>query len=83
MGVSQLSPVYEDLLDYLVAKATPQEIMAFKASESAQERARDLMDRNNAGTLTPDETAELQQILQVERLVAMLKARAMAALKDL
>jgi hypothetical protein len=77
---ANLSPVYDDLLDFLVEKATPREILAFKASEAAQERANDLLERNNAGTLTPEEAAELEQMLQVDRLVSVLKARALEAL---
>lgn len=75
-----LSPVYDDLLDFLVEKATPEEILAFAPSEAAQERAEELLEKNNAGTLTPDEYAELQQMLQVDRLVSVLKARAIEAL---
>lgn len=71
----------DDLLDYLVEKATPQEILAFEASEEAKERARELIERNNAGTLTAEERVEIEQILEVERLVTMLKARALAAMK--
>jgi DNA-binding NtrC family response regulator len=75
-----LSPIYDDLLDFLVAKTTPEEILAFSPSEAAQERAEELLEKNNAGTLTSDEYAELQQMLQVDRLVSVLKARAIEAL---
>ncbi|MEZ4670300.1 MAG: hypothetical protein R3E39_20530 [Anaerolineae bacterium] len=78
--MATLSPVYDDLLDYLIEKATPQEILAFKASAAAEERAEELLEKNSAGTLTPDETAELQQMLQVDRLVSVLKARALEAI---
>ena len=80
MASDTLSPVYDALLDYLVEKATPQEILAFAISEESKERAHSLMDRSNMGILTSDEEAELQQILYVERLVAMLKSKALAAL---
>jgi hypothetical protein len=79
--MATLSPVYDDLLDFLIEKATPEQILAFKASGAAEERAEVLLEKNSAGTLTPDETAELQQMLQVDRLVSVLKARALQALK--
>lgn len=79
MATTTLSPVYDALLDYLVEKATPQEIFAFSISDEAAHRAHHLMDRNNAGTLSSDEDAELQQVLYLERLVAMLKSRSLAA----
>lgn len=78
--MAALSPVYDDLLDFLIEKATPQEILAFNASKIAAERAEELLEKNNAGTLTSDEDAELQQMLQVDRLVSVLKARALEAL---
>ena len=80
--MTTLSPVYDDLLDYLIEKATPQEILAFKASATAEELAEALLEKNSAGTLTLDETAELQQMLQVDRLVSVLKARALEALSN-
>ena len=80
MALAQFSPMYDDLLDFLVEKATPAEILAFAPSEAAQERAEELLEKNNAGTLTVEEYAELQQMLQVDRLVSVLKARALDAL---
>jgi hypothetical protein len=80
MTAAKLAPIYDDLLDFLVQKATPQEILAFHASDPAQQRAEELAERNSAGTLTPDETAELQQMLLADRLVSLLKARALAIL---
>ncbi len=77
-----VSPIYDDLLDFLVKKATPEEILAFAPSEASQERADELLDKNNAGTLTPAEAAELQQMLQIDRLVSVLKARAIEALSQ-
>ena len=78
--MTTLSPALDSLLEYLVQKASPAEIMAFTVSEDAQQHAHELMERQNAGTLTPAEKTELDQVLEVERLVAMLKARALVAL---
>ena len=80
MVAPNLSPVYDDLLNYLIEKATPGEILAFKPSKVAQERANELLEANSAGTLTPEEEAELEQMLQIDRLVSVLKARALEAL---
>jgi hypothetical protein len=73
--------VYDEFLEYLAQRATPEEILAFKASASAQQRADELTERNKTGTLTADEHAELEQMLHFNRLVSMLKARAIKALK--
>jgi hypothetical protein len=79
--MSDFTPVYDDFLDYLIEKATPAEILAFQPSPQALERAETLLDRSSEGELTLDERAELDQMLQMDRLVSVLKARALAALK--
>jgi hypothetical protein len=75
-----ISDAYDELVNYLIEKASPQEILAFALSTESQERAIELLERNNAGTLTSDERAELEQMRQVDRLVSMLKARALEAI---
>ena len=74
--------IYDELIDYLVERATPSEILAFKASPGAEERAAYLLDRNNAGTLTDLESIELQQLLYFDRRISVLKARAAVELKQ-
>jgi len=74
--------VYDEFLEYLAMKATPEEILAFRASEAAQQRADELTERNKAGMLTAQESAELEQMLHFNRLVSMLKSRAIKALKQ-
>lgn len=71
--------VYDEFLEYLAMKATAEEILAFRASKVAQQRADELTERNKAGMLTAEESAELEQMLHFNRLVSMLKARAIKA----
>jgi hypothetical protein len=73
---------YDRLLDEIVQKMTPEDILALRASDDEQARAVDLLVRRSAGTLTPDEQTELDQIAQFDRLVGLLKARAAAALRQ-
>ena len=81
MATIKIPLLYDELLDYLIERATPEEILAFAASEEAEARAAELLEKNNAGTLTPEEQVELQQLLYVDRKVSVLKAKAAAALK--
>ncbi|MCB9457897.1 MAG: hypothetical protein H6671_18090 [Anaerolineaceae bacterium] len=74
--------VYDEFLEYLAQRAAPEEILAFQASESAQRRADELTERNKAGDLSPDETLELEQMLRFNRLVALLKAKALKSLRS-
>lgn len=71
--------VYDEFLEYLAQRATPEEILAFKASPAAQARADELAEKNSAGSLTPHEADELAQMLRFNRLVSMLKTRAIKA----
>lgn len=81
MAAVQLFPAYAELIEYLLEKLSADDILTFRASDEAQARARTLLEKNNAGTLTEGESAELDQMLQVERLVGVLKAKALAAKK--
>ena len=81
MATAQLNPIYDELLDFLVEKASPQELSAFRPSEAAQARADDLTEKNKADLLTPEERAELEQMLGFDLFVTALKARAARALK--
>lgn len=51
-------------------------MIAFHASEAAQERLRYLLDANRQGILTPEERAELDEASQINHFVILLKARA-------
>lgn len=82
MATAHLLPLYDEFLDYLVEKASPAEILAFHPSETAQDYARELLERNNEGALTLEEKNKLEQMLQFERMMSVLKAKALAALKQ-
>lgn len=79
MPMMNLTPVYDELLDYLVSKATPDEILAFRPSPQAQARADELTERNKDETLTADERAELAQMMELDALISVLKAKALRA----
>jgi hypothetical protein len=82
MLATRLPPAYNSLLDFLVEKASPQEILAFQASAEEQKRADELTQKNKAGQLSPEEVEELQQMLDVDLIVMGLKARALVAMKQ-
>lgn len=82
MASRHLLPLYDEFLDYLVEKASPEEILAFKASPEAQAYAHELLDKNNEGTLTAEEASVLQQMADFERMMTLLKAKALKALRE-
>ncbi|HEY9652336.1 MAG TPA: hypothetical protein V6C95_16885 [Coleofasciculaceae cyanobacterium] len=75
-----LPSVYLEILDFLIKRPTPSEIAGFKVSTAAQERLRTLLDKNREATLTSSETAELDIYEQLNHLLILLKARAIASL---
>ena len=79
MATTPLAPAYDYLLNFLVEKATPDEILAFEIPSIERQRAIDLLDKQDADILTPEEASELEQMRQVDRLVSALKAKALAA----
>ncbi|MGD2183987.1 hypothetical protein [Lusitaniella coriacea] len=79
-SASEGSAVYQEVLDFLIARPTPIEISAFKVSSQSQKRLQVLLEKNRQGTLTALETAELDVFEQFDHLVMLLKARAYAAI---
>jgi hypothetical protein len=75
------SPIYIDFLDFLLERADPEDVLAYQASEEQQERAFELLEKNNAGTLTVDEEMELARMQEINRLVKLLKVRAFETLQ--
>ena len=67
---------YAEVLDFLIARPTPQEIAAFKVSTEAQAHISTLLDKNREGTLNETEAAELDLYEQLEHLMILLKAKA-------
>jgi hypothetical protein len=57
--------IQEEVLAFLLSSSTPQHIVDFHASETAQERLRYLLDANRQGTLSDEERAELDEASQM------------------
>jgi hypothetical protein len=66
----------QEVLSFLMAQPTPQDILEFKVSETAQARLRVLLDRNREEGLGEDEMLELDGYEQLDQLMQMLKIRA-------
>jgi hypothetical protein len=66
---------YDEVVDF-IASRNPREVIAFKPSEATKQRVWDLIDRQKAERLSPEEDAELQDYLKLEHLMRLAKARA-------
>lgn len=78
--IADRSIAHEEVLDFLITQPTPLEIWNFKVSEKAQQRLRELLDRNREGGLNESETDELDSYEELDRLMQMLKIRAYSTL---
>jgi hypothetical protein len=67
--------VYDDLFDLLAESADAQRVLAFHLSDEKQAQLDKLLEKNREGTLTGEESAELDVYERFEHLVRLLKAR--------
>lgn len=67
---------YEEVADFIAGGTTPQNVIAFRPSDAAQERVAALLSREKNGALLPEEKSELDHYLQLEHLMRLAKARA-------
>lgn len=76
------SRAYEEVIDFIAAGTSPQNVVAFRPSEGAKERVADLIRREKSASLSPDEKSELDHYLQLEHLMRLAKARARLHIAD-
>jgi len=67
---------YDEVVDFIAAGTTPQNVIAFHPSAAAQERVEHLLSREKEADLSPAERSELDHYLQLEHLMRLAKARA-------
>jgi GTP-dependent phosphoenolpyruvate carboxykinase len=73
---------YEEVIEFIAAGTSPQNVVAFRPSENAKERVADLIQREKTASLSTDEQSELDHYLQLEHLMRLAKARARRYIAD-
>jgi hypothetical protein len=68
--------LYDEIIDFFAAGTTPEAIVAFRPSESVQQRTAQLVERSKDGSISSEEQSEFQDYLQLEHIMIMAKARA-------
>ena len=66
---------YEEVADF-IARRGPREVAEFKPSAEAGQRVGELLGREKAGGLTPEERRELDHYEDLEMLMNLARARA-------
>ena len=74
--MSAAHPVYLELVNFIAGGSTPEAVIAFRPSDSVQNRVRELIARKQDGTTSPDEESELDEFLHIEHILILAKAQA-------
>lgn len=67
--------------DFLGSAPALEEIAAYRLPDELQARAHDLLEKNRAGTLSPEEQTEMAEFRQIDHLLTLIKAKARFKLK--
>lgn len=74
--------IYDELIRYLAEEASPEYILAFESSETAQVRAEYLVNKHKDDELSHEEQLELEQLQYFDGVIGTLKAKAAQTLKN-
>ena len=72
----------DEFLSFILERPTAQQILAYKVSPEVQARITELVERNSEGSLSEIEQQELQEHVEFDRMMSLLKAKALAAIYD-
>ncbi len=72
-GLPISAKAYLEVLEFLASAPSPEETILFRLSPTLQESITQLQERNNDGTITVFEKAELERLLRVEHLMRAIK----------
>ncbi len=76
-------PFYEYVLDFLARGPSAQELVRFQPPSSIQQRFEELLEMNREGTLSLGDEEELDRYIQIERMMSLLKAKALRYVEDI
>jgi hypothetical protein len=77
---ADLTPIYDEVADFLASSPSPEAIIAFRLSASSEQFISNLLEANRTRGLTPVERTALDEYTRIERLMQAVKVRAYAKL---
>lgn len=80
---TDLSALYLEVADFFASSPTAQEILEFHPSDESAQLISNLLEANRTRGLTPDEQNALNEYTRVERLVQLIKVRAVTKLTSI
>ena len=72
-----MNTIYDEVADFLVSGLSPEQLISYTPSEEAQARFEQLIAREKLEGLLPEESAELDRMMEAHRFLMMAKAKAM------
>ena len=72
-----MNSIYDEVTDFLVSGLTPEQLIGYAPSSEAQARFEALIAREKRDGLLPEESAELDRMMEAHRFLMMAKAKAM------
>ncbi len=67
---------YDEIIDFIAAGTTPDAVVRFEPSQSTKDLVADLIHKEKTTGLTPEESSELEQFMNLEHIMRLAKARA-------
>jgi hypothetical protein len=67
---------YDEIVDFIAAGPSSEPVASFQPSGATRHHVSELVAREKSTGLSPEETLELDQYLQIEHLMRLAKARA-------
>jgi hypothetical protein len=68
--------IYEEFLDFIAKGTTPENLTRFEFSETVKEQIEDLVYRAKTGEITKKEKEDLDELMLIEHLIIITKAKA-------
>lgn len=79
MGQAQLARAYDEVVTFFATGPSRDEIQNFRLSDETVARVRELLARNSAGAISADDAEELDECVQIERMISLIRSRARLA----
>src|SRR6267378_4295114 len=76
LGLTANTGLAQEVAEFLARGPQPREIVAFRPSAASAERVGDLLDKNRERILTTGEKAELDELMEWNRVFSLIKAQA-------
>jgi len=74
--MSTTTPAYHEIIDFIAAGTTPEQVISFRPSPQTQKRVEELVHKEREQQASPEEKAELDHFMELEHILRMAKAKA-------